>query len=83
MRALTVAVVSGVALAAVSAHAAPLVPKPDSFAIYMPDEEWAPLANGSAVFAPVVSHASGWVSRCQLWFDRWGYQHWRHCRYDW
>jgi hypothetical protein len=45
MRAMAAVFVSGVALAAMSAQAAPLVPRPLGPAIYLANEEWVPLPN--------------------------------------
>ena len=43
MRAVTIAFMSGVAFAAMSALAAPLAPRSLDQAIYLANEEWAPL----------------------------------------
>jgi hypothetical protein len=51
MRAGIVAFVSGVALAAVSAQAAPLAPTPLAPVTYIPIQEWAPLPNDPPSFS--------------------------------
>jgi len=54
MCAVIVAFVSGAALAAVSAQAAPLAPTPlGGPVIYIPNQEWAPLPNHPSSLAPV------------------------------
>jgi hypothetical protein len=88
MRALKVALVSGVALAAVSAHAFPLAPSPPSGpVIYLANQEWAPLPNDpssqvSVDAAPpiqLVAEGCGWGWHRHHWQDRWGNRHWGHC----
>ena len=63
MRAVVVAFVSGVALAAVSAHAAPLPPKPSAIEL------------GAAPPVELVAGGCGWGWHRQHWRDRWGYWH--------
>jgi hypothetical protein len=53
MRAVIVAIVSGVAMAGMSAQAAPLVPNPLGSVIYIPNQEWAPLPNDAPSVASV------------------------------
>src|SRR5215467_10634270 len=48
MRAVIMLFIGGVALAALSAQAAPLAPRPLGPAIYLANQEWAPLPNGPA-----------------------------------
>jgi hypothetical protein len=91
MRAVTAVFVSGVALAAVSAQAAPLAPRPPAPAIYVANLKWAPLPNDPASQASVdtaprielVAEGCGWGWHRHHWLDRWGHWHWGHCVPNW
>jgi hypothetical protein len=58
MRALIAVFVSGVALAVMSAQAAPLAPRPPGPVIYVANQEWAPLPNDPASHASVEAAPS-------------------------
>jgi cyanophycinase-like exopeptidase len=68
MRALTIVFVGGVALAATSAQAAPLAPRPQSQA---PIDVAPPIK--------LVAEGCGWGWHRHHWIDRWGHWHWGHC----
>jgi hypothetical protein len=87
MRGVIPAFVLGLALAA-SAQAAPLAPQPPGGpAIYMPNQEWAPLPNDPPRLSPVgaapsielVAQGCGHGWHRPRWRDHWGYWHWGHC----
>jgi hypothetical protein len=67
MRAVTVVFAGGVALAAMSAQAAPLAPRLPGPAIYLANEEWAPLPSdprdpgprGAALAVELVAESNG------------------------
>lgn len=81
MRAVTVAFVGGVALAAISAQATPIAPRPPGLVIYVAHQEWTLLPNDSASQASVdtappielVDEGCGWGWHRHHWRDRWGY----------
>jgi hypothetical protein len=86
MRAVIAAFASGVAMAGMSAHAAPLAPNPLGPVTYIPNQEWAPLPNDppslASVGAPpveLVAGGCGWGWHRHHWRGRWGYWHWGHC----
>jgi hypothetical protein len=89
MRAVTIASMSGVALAAVSAQAASLASRSPGPVIYVANQEWAPLPNDPASNAPVDAAppielvAEGWGWHRHHWLDRWGHWHWGHCVPNW
>jgi hypothetical protein len=68
MRALAIVFVSGVALAAMSAQAAPVAPNPPSRA-------------SSDAVPPIemVAEGCGPGWHRHHWIDRWGHWHWGHC----
>jgi hypothetical protein len=67
MRAVIVAFVSGAALAAVSAQAAPLRPDPGAMEL------------GAAPSVELVAQGCGHGWHRPRWRDHWGYWHWGHC----
>ena len=87
MQAAILTLIGGTALAAMSAQATPLTPKPLGPIIYMPNQEWAPLPNDPPSLAPVgavppvelVAQGCGWRWHRHHWRDRWGYWHWGRC----
>jgi hypothetical protein len=91
MRALTAVFVSAVTLAAVSAQAVSLAPRPPGPVIYLANQEWAPLpngpaSNGSVEAAPpikLVAEGRGWGWHRHHWIDRWGHWHLGHCVPNW
>jgi hypothetical protein len=68
MRDMTMVFVSGVALAAMSARAAPLAPRPPSQA-----------SIDAAPPIELVAEGCGWGWHRHHWIDRWGHWHWGHC----
>jgi hypothetical protein len=91
MRVIILAFGCGVALAAVSAQATPLAPKPLGPAIYIPNQEWAALPNDPPSLAPagamptveLVAQGCGWGWHRGHWRDRWGHRHWSRCVPNW
>jgi hypothetical protein len=67
MRALILAFVGGLALAASSTQAAPLPPDPSSIEL------------GATSSIELVSQDCGWGWHRVHWRDHWGYWHWGHC----
>jgi hypothetical protein len=63
MRAVIIAFVSGIALAVVSAQAAPLPSKPSAIEL------------GTAPFIELVDHGCAWGCHHVHWQDQWGYWH--------
>jgi hypothetical protein len=70
MRAVTIAFVSGVALAAMSAQATPLAPR-------LPSQASIDVAPPTEL----VAEGGGWGWHRVNWQDHWGYWHW-HCVSD-
>jgi hypothetical protein len=91
MRALTAVFASGVALAAISAQAAPLAPRAPGPVIYVANQDWAPLPNGpgsngsveAALPIELVAEGCGWGWHRRHWLDHWGHWHWGHCVPNW
>lgn len=87
MRVLTAVFVGGVALAAMSAQAAPLAPRPLGPVIYLANLEWAPLPDDPvskpsfdrAPSIELVAEGCGPGWHRHHWIDRWGHWHWGHC----
>jgi hypothetical protein len=71
MRALILAIVGGVAFAAVSAQAVPLTPMP------------AAIELGAMPPIELVAQGCGWGWHRSHWRGRWGYWHWGRCVPNW
>jgi len=71
MRAVIVAFVGGVALAGMSAQAAPLPAKPTAIEL------------GASPSVELVVGGCGWGWHRHRWRDRWGYWHPGHCVPNW
>jgi hypothetical protein len=72
MRAMTMVFVSGVALAAISAQAAPLATKPPS-----------PSSVEGAPSIELVAEGCGPGWHRHHWLNRWGHWHWGRCVPNW
>jgi hypothetical protein len=87
MREVILAFACGVALIVTSAQAAPLPPNVSGPAIYISNQEWAPLTNdphsraavGAAPAIELVAQGCGWGRHRHHWRGRWGYWHWGRC----
>jgi hypothetical protein len=86
MRALILSLVGALALAG-SAQAFALAPRLPTPAIYLTNQEWAPLPNdptsqasvGGAPPIELVTEGCGWGWHRHHWRDLWGCWHWGHC----
>jgi hypothetical protein len=91
MRAVIVALVTGVDLAPIAVQAAPLAPGPSGQAIHVASQEWAPLLNGPTSQASVdtapptklVAEGCAWGWHRNHWRGPWGHWHWGHCVPNW